>query len=154
MKRAIMLFSVILVLCAALLSMSVAAQEKPQSESLTGDLHVVVVGFQSDTGDVKIALSNSEANYTSKSQAFRGTSVSIENDKARAVFENLPYGEYAVRVYHDANGNDKLDTNFMGIPKEPYGFSNHVRGTFGPAKWEKAKFEMRTQRMTVEVQVK
>jgi len=37
---------------------------------------------------------------------------------------DLPAGEYALVVYHDANGNGRLDKNFVGIPKEPLGFSN------------------------------
>lgn len=154
MIRLRMSFPTLITVSVVLLSVTAFAQDKPPSEPSTGDLHVVVSGFQSDTGDVKIALSNSESNYTSKSSAFRGTSATIESDKATAVFADLPYGEYAVRVYHDANGNDKLDTNFMGIPKEPYGFSNNVRGTFGPAKWDKAKFDFRMQRLTVEIRVK
>lgn len=154
MKRLSMLFPAILVLSAMLSFIPAFAQNKPQAERMTGDLHVVVSGFQSATGNVKIALSNSESNYTSKSSAFRGTSATIEGDKATTVFANLPYGEYAVRVYHDANGNDKLDTNFLEIPNEPYGFSNNVRGTFGPAKWDDAKFDFRTQRMTIEIRVK
>jgi uncharacterized protein (DUF2141 family) len=149
-----MLFQAIIGVCAVLLFTTVSAQDKPQSEPMMGNLQVVVIGFQSASGDVKMALSNSESNYTSKSQAFRGTSATIEGDKATTVFADLPYGESAVRVYHDANSNDKLDTNFMGIPKEPYGFSNNVRGTFGPVIWDNVKFELRTQRMTIEIRVK
>jgi uncharacterized protein (DUF2141 family) len=37
-----------------------------------------------------------------------------------------------IRVYHDANSNGKMDTGFMGIPTEAYGFSKDARGTFGP----------------------
>ena len=44
----------------------------------------------------------------------------------------LPKGAYAVSAFHDVNNNGKLDTNPLGIPKEPYGFSNNARGTFGP----------------------
>jgi uncharacterized protein (DUF2141 family) len=149
-----MSFQAIIAVCAVLLFTTASAQDKRLAEPSTGDLQVVVVGFQSDTGDMKVALSDSESNYASKSKAFRGTSATIEGDRATAVFANLPYGEYAVRVYHDANSNDKFDTNFMGVPTEPYGFSNNVRGTFGPAKWDNAKFDFRRQRMTVEIRVK
>jgi uncharacterized protein (DUF2141 family) len=44
----------------------------------------------------------------------------------------LPKGAYAVSAFHDVNNNGKLDTNPFGMPKEPYGFSNNARGTFGP----------------------
>ena len=42
---------------------------------------------------------------------------------------DLPEGEYAVAVYHDLNANNKLDKNFFGIPKEPYGFSKNFKPT-------------------------
>jgi uncharacterized protein (DUF2141 family) len=43
---------------------------------------------------------------------------------------------------HDRNGNGELDTNFVGIPKEPWAFSNNASGVLGPAKWQQAKFEL------------
>lgn len=38
-------------------------------------------------------------------------------------FENLPRGRYGVAVWHDENGNNRVDTNLVGLPKEGYGFS-------------------------------
>ncbi len=49
---------------------------------------------------------------------------------------DLPNGNYAIAVYHDANGNNKLDKNFLGIPTEKYGFSNDAMGSFGPPDYE------------------
>ncbi len=37
---------------------------------------------------------------------------------------DLPSGEYALVIYQDDNGNGRLDKNFIGIPREPLGFSN------------------------------
>ena len=42
----------------------------------------------------------------------------------------------------DANENEKLDTNFLGIPKEQFGFSNDAKGSFGPPSFESASFEV------------
>ena len=44
-------------------------------------------------------------------------------------FKDLPPGEYAAVAFQDVNGNGILDKNFLGIPKEPYGFSNGARGS-------------------------
>ena len=60
-------------------------------------------------------------------------------------------GEYAVSCYHDRNGNGKLDKNTIGIPVEPYGFSNDARGSFGPPKYKKARFNHDGGDMTIEV---
>ncbi len=47
-------------------------------------------------------------------------------------------GEYAVAVIQDLNENEKLDKNFLGIPKEPYGFSGKWKR--GGASFDKALF--------------
>ena len=55
----------------------------------------------------------------------------------------LPHGEYAIAVFVDLNGNGKMDKNFLGIPKEQYGFSNNVMGTMAAPSFEQAKFEVK-----------
>ena len=52
----------------------------------------------------------------------------------------LPFGEYAITLFVDFNGNKKIDKNFLGIPKEPYGFSNNVIGNMSAPTFDQAKF--------------
>ena len=42
----------------------------------------------------------------------------------------------------DLNGNDELDSNLVGMPREPWAFSNNAAGRFGPPKWKDVRFEM------------
>lgn len=55
--------------------------------------------------------------------------------------EDLPHGKYAISVFQDLNENGKLDTNFLGIPTEPYGYSQNPRPRFRAATFEEAAFE-------------
>ncbi len=57
-------------------------------------------------------------------------------------FENLKPGTYAVSVFQDLNGNRKCDTNWIGIPTEPYGFSNYSNKLFLTPRFKKAQFEL------------
>jgi uncharacterized protein (DUF2141 family) len=50
----------------------------------------------------------------------------IEGSQATEVFQ-VPPGRYAVAVIHDENRNHRLDRNFLGIPKEGFGFANNPR---------------------------
>ena len=59
----------------------------------------------------------------------------ISNYKGEVTFD-LPYGNYVIAGIHDLDNNGVLTGNFLGIPKEPFGFSNNKRGNFGPPKWE------------------
>jgi uncharacterized protein (DUF2141 family) len=61
-------------------------------------------------------------------------------DNAAVVFENVLPGIYAVAVFFDINGNGKMDTNFLGIPKEKYGFSNNVCPLMRAASFKEAAF--------------
>ncbi len=116
------------------------AQVKQDSTGMTGDLTIIVQGLHSDNGTVQIGLFNSEGTWKMGKDKFRGAKIGIRNRKTVWIVENIPYGFYAVRLFHDENNNDKMDTNFLGLPIESYGFSNNAKGLFGPPSFDKAKF--------------
>ncbi|PIW69408.1 MAG: hypothetical protein COW08_07295 [Ignavibacteriales bacterium CG12_big_fil_rev_8_21_14_0_65_30_8] len=118
-----------------------------------GNLIVRINKFESDEGEAKIALNNSEENYR-KGKPFKAIAAKIVDGKLEFVFENIPFGEYAVKCYHDENSNGKMDSNFLGIPSEAYGFSNNARGSFGPPDYEDAKFLFSADNQVIEFQVK
>lgn len=70
------------------------------------------------------------------------------------VIDGLLDGIYAISVYHDVNGNGRLDTNPFGVPREPVGFSNNPRSLLGPPKFKKASFVIpsKTKKLVVELQ--
>jgi len=78
----------------------------------------------------------------SSGKAVTGASAAVDGETVTLTFEGVPAGEYGIKLYQDVNGNGKLDTNFMGIPTEPFAFSNNARGSMGPPSYDKARFEM------------
>lgn len=66
----------------------------------------------------------------------------ITNNKCTIIFKDLQAGTYAIRCFHDENSNGELDTNFIGIPKEGFGFSNDAFGKFGPKKFSEWLFDV------------
>jgi len=58
--------------------------------------------------------------------------------KFTVVLKDMPDGPLAISLFQDANANGRLDMNAMGIPVEPFGFSNNAAGNFGPPKFEQA----------------
>ncbi|MEM6927141.1 MAG: DUF2141 domain-containing protein, partial [Myxococcota bacterium] len=59
-------------------------------------------------------------------------------------FPDVQGGTVAVSVRHDVDGNGKLDTNLVGMPKEPFGFSRDAKlRTFGPPRFEDASVDAR-----------
>ena len=104
-------------------------------------LTVNIEKANSNEGQMMIALYDSESDFLDKT--FKGTKSEISNNGCTVTFENVPEGTYAVSIFHDENKNDKLDSNFIGIPKEDYGCSNNAKGFMGPPKWKDAKFEIK-----------
>lgn len=45
-------------------------------------------------------------------------------------------------LYHDKNADGELNRNFLGIPKEPFAFSNNVKPKFSKPVFEECKFSL------------
>ena len=119
----------------------------------TGTLTIIITDLENDDGEVLLALSDSRENYESDSKAYLGFNVKIETGKAECIISDLPFGEYAIKLYHDENMDGELNSNFLGIPTEDYGFSNNASGTFGPADYDDAKFMFEQTNMTMNISV-
>lgn len=100
-------------------------------------------------GQLFVALYNTEEDFLK--EAMEGAIVAVENGIATVLFEQLNYGTYAVSSFYDKNDNGKLDTNFLGIPKEPTAMSNNAKGSFGPPKFKDAKFMLASKNKTIKI---
>lgn len=121
--------------------------------SLTGiaqESNTLTINFKklgSKKGKLYVGLYNSESTFLKKE--YKGVIVTIKNGKAIAVFNNVPNGTYAVSSFHDKNDNGKMDTNFMGVPKEDYATSNDAKGFMGPPKFKDAKFTIKANKTII-----
>ena len=142
-------------ICFLLLSLESAySQNMQEGNTKTGTLLILIDGFNSNKGDAKIALCNSIEGYKKDDKAFQRGGAPINDGKAEWAFKDLPFGEYAIKVFHDENSNNKLDKNLFGAPTEAYGFSNNARATFGPPDYKKAAFRFDKTDMIVRITVK
>lgn len=107
-------------------------------------LTITITDIRVGDGHVMIQVANSESEFESDGElSRREASVSQRAQTGEMTFQiSLPAGVYAAQVMHDLNGNSEMDSNFVGMPKEPWAFSNNATGRMGPAKWEDAKFEI------------
>jgi len=127
-----------LALGAALTATGPAAAQSSPTTTLT----VNIAGLKNSQGVCKVLLFNKPAGFPNEdAKALRCVEALIKGNTSQYVFANLPAGTYAVGVVHDENHNKKMDTNFMGIPKEQYGTSRGARGGVGgPPKFAPARF--------------
>jgi uncharacterized protein (DUF2141 family) len=111
-----------------------------------GELRITIRNVESEKGKVMIALYNSEANYKSDDLRHasackldyrsQGLVMTARKGNMTAVFADLPPGQYGVAVFQDVNDNGKLDSSFVGMPTEPYGFGNDAPLQFGPPEYK------------------
>ncbi|HEV8632382.1 MAG TPA: DUF2141 domain-containing protein [Thermoanaerobaculia bacterium] len=118
------------------------------------DLAVNATGLGSAEGEVRVALYDSKAGFEGKQPPFRTATAKGAEARAQVVFRGLPPGDYAIALYHDRNGNGKLDRSFLGKPLEPYGFSNNARGTRGAPDFEKVRFTLPAAGASLEIRVR
>lgn len=109
---------------------------------LAAELSVTVTGLRSDRGDVHIAIYDDPAKFPDGDGMLEETQAPITQGTSFHRFTALEPGRYAIAVYHDENGNDDFDTNFIGLPLEGYGFSNDARVFLGPPSFADAAIEV------------
>lgn len=104
------------------------------------NLTVIIDNVEADQGSVMLQLLASEEQFDGTVPAQMSQMQGAQIGEMRFSFANLPAGVYGVQVIHDRNGNGKLDSNFVGMPTEPWAFSNNASGNFGPPSWQDVKF--------------
>lgn len=102
-------------------------------------LTLTIENIQSGAGSVMVSVG--------PAAAFAGTEpyplqiiLPAREGRISLTTDALEPGEYAAQAMHDLNGNGELDTNLVGMPREPWGMSNGARGNFGPPRFEDARF--------------
>jgi uncharacterized protein (DUF2141 family) len=113
-------------------------------EAWTMNLEVQFQGLSSSKGQILYLLFDSEEGFPDEADKSvrQGALKTTEARSNGLKLEDLKPGTYAFTAFHDENLNNKLDTNFLGIPKESFGFSNNPKIFFGPPSFEKASIEV------------
>jgi uncharacterized protein (DUF2141 family) len=99
------------------------------TSAIAHELTINVENVKSTKGFLYVALHNSETTWMK--QGIQGQKLPMTEKTVKVVFKDLPAGDYAVTLYQDENDNGQIDKDAIGIPSEPYGFSNNG-ANFGP----------------------
>lgn len=149
MKRFLPLIMVLL------FSGTLAAQEisYPEKENKRSSFELYIQNIPENKGEIRIAVFDNEKDYDDKENPVHAVVLPVHGKTLNWSDDSLPYGKYAIAVYHDKNVNGELDANLLGIPKEAYGFSNNARGRFGPASWKDAHFKVNSDQTEMTINI-
>lgn len=117
-----------------------------------GTISLEVINTESNDGQLIVYLHNNPKDYPkNKDKAFKVIKAKITNNKATIIFDNIPYGKYAIAVHHDENGDNKVDKNFVGMPSEDFAASNNATGFMGPPSFEDASFTLNKSIISIKI---
>jgi len=115
----------------------------------TADVRVVVQNIAGTEGLLTIGIFNNSSDFKTKTNPVRGTETEIAESTVSYKFSNVPAGNYAIAVFHDANGDGKLNAKSMKIPAEGVGVSGKKMGKLRLPKFEEAVFGLQYDTLIV-----
>lgn len=129
---------IVLLIIANIIIFSASAVIAQKTMTVTVTVNNILVD---KAGVVKIGLYNAEKFPTIGEELF-GIDLEVKKDTITYVFKDIPAGTYGIASFQDIDVNNELNTNFLGFPVEPYGFSNNKYGLFGPPAFGDISFEV------------
>lgn len=108
----------------------------------TATLTVRFEGFEVPTGQIMMSLFDNEAAHDGGGEPLRGAAIRIDANAAVATFPGLQPGRYAIKAFHDVDGDGRMKANPFGSPLEPFAFSNNAPAAGGPAPWKASSFDV------------
>jgi uncharacterized protein (DUF2141 family) len=103
------------------------------------------------TGSMNVALYKEGEDFPDDKYLVKSLKSDCATGVCKLQFENVEYGQYAIAIYQDVNGNGKLDTGNFGVPKEPFAFSNNFRPKWGGPSFDKCKFQFSKDKQVIEI---
>ena len=124
-------------------------QSSPGDPAVYAPIRINITHISSNKGEILIALYSTDKGFPGgKEGATRTVKANAQKGNLVIAIDDVAPGTYAIALFHDTNNDGKLNFNFLGIPKEGYGFSNNASNLFSAPKFKQAAFihkEMVTQ---------
>ena len=120
------------------------------NQTFAAELLIKVTGITNAEGNMQIALFNNEASFSDS--PYEAMSVPVTDVNMQVQISDLAAGEYAIMLFQDLDSNEELDTNLLGIPREPWGGSLQGKTIMRAPTWNDVKFTVDSDvTMTVEL---
>jgi len=107
------------------------------------NIQLKVEGIDEVKGEICIGIYGNQEDYSNSKNRVWGDCIMVDDDHFEYLIEGIPAGHYAISIFQDIDINGELNTNWIGMPTEPFGFSNNAKMRMGPPKYEDASFEIK-----------
>lgn len=119
----------------------------------SAQLTIDIKNVPSSDGKIMLGVYSTASSFPKQNATYQNMIVKAKKGTTTIIIKDLPKGTYALAVYHDENGNQKIDKNRLGVPVEFYGFSNDARETFSAPSFDSAKLEY-NNKLTTSITIK
>ncbi len=140
--------SIIVSALAFILSSNTFGQTQPGTQNLA----VTVTNIQKTGKNLIFGIFRKSDPFLVFDKSWKTELVQANGPSVTISFE-IPYGDYAIALTHDLNGNGKLDKNFFGVPKEPYGFSQNFHPKLSSPDFDDCKISFTTPNQAITIKL-
>ncbi len=102
----------------------------------------VVIDNLDDAGVLRLGIYNDPNNFLVREGLFEYCVEDVKQNKVVCKWDSLPCGTYSLAYMNDLNGNEVMDLNFIGFPREQYGFFPDPGFLFRVPRFEDCCFEL------------
>jgi uncharacterized protein (DUF2141 family) len=140
MKRAV--WGIVFVCAAPWAVGSASAESASANAAPLGNLTVRIENVQSSGGILRLGVYDQERYPDDNSTPIIAANVAAIPGETTVTLRNIPPGIYAIEAFQDVNANDQMDTSWLGLPLEPFGFSRDAVPFLGKPSFDKVKFTL------------
>lgn len=108
------------------------------------NLTVHVLGVLQAGGTLRLGLYDQASYPDDNARPVASADVPAVPGETIVTLRNVPPGTYAIQTYQDVNSNNKMDTSWIGLPLEPFGFSRDIRPFLSKPSFDDVKFSLGT----------
>lgn len=107
-----------------------------------GEVVIRFENLQEAEGELEVAVFDRQKGFLKNRNAVQVQRIRVEHPNVFVTFSDLPYGNYAVSVYHDRDNDGKMKKNWLGIPKEPVGVTRWRKKKLRKPKFREVAFRL------------
>ena len=107
----------------------------------TSDVEIRLEKLRNERGVLHVCLTREPAHFPDCGKDPAAVKRTILSATGPIRITGMDRGTYALTIFHDENGNGKLDT-LLGIPREGFGFSRNPVVRFGPPRFDQVRFQI------------
>ena len=112
----------------------------PAAQAAAADLTIRVENVLPAGGILRLGVYDAARYPDDDSKPIASADVSAVPGETVITLRGIPPGTYAVQTFQDVNGNDKMDTSWIGLPLEPFGFSQDAKPFLSKPSFDDVKF--------------